>query len=54
VLRPAYADVLANVVELRVQGMTHAEVCKTLNRLNGSRIRRDGFPRFIDRFKFQS
>jgi len=32
-LRPAYADVLAKIVELRGQGMTHAEVCNTLNRL---------------------
>jgi hypothetical protein len=32
-LRPAYADVLAVVVDLRAQGMTHIEVCKALNRL---------------------
>ena len=32
-LRPAYAAMLAKVVELRGQGMTHAEVCKSLNRL---------------------
>jgi hypothetical protein len=32
-LRAEYADVVAKPVELRRQGMTHAEVCEELNRL---------------------
>ena len=32
-LRAVYADVHAQAVELRRQGMTHMEVCEALNRL---------------------
>ena len=32
-LRPTYAEDLAKAMDLRVQGMTHLEVCQGLNRL---------------------
>ena len=33
VLRGVYAEIVARVVDFRKQGMTHLEVCETLNRL---------------------